>query len=142
MSKHLSLASDFELSIDKLLNTRVPYEELYHSGKVRRLVKIRNRYNQVPHLIQETTWESDKNTNITCKSQEVKSQATLSCDISPFIILTLLCIYFSANQKAVSLYAVFNYAVNSWEDLKVTATNRLYRTELQSVVSFTQSILA
>ena len=24
--------------------------------------KIRNRYDQVPHLTQDTTWESDKNT--------------------------------------------------------------------------------
>ena len=27
-----------------------------------------NRCNQVPHLTQDTTWESDKNTNITNKS--------------------------------------------------------------------------
>ena len=33
--------------------------------------KIRKRYNQVPHLTQDTTWESNKNTiNITNKSQE------------------------------------------------------------------------
>ena len=31
--------------------------------KVRKVAKIRNRYNQVPHLTQDTTWESDKNTN-------------------------------------------------------------------------------
>ena len=29
--------------------------------KVRKVAKIRNRYNQVPHLTQDTTWESDKN---------------------------------------------------------------------------------
>ena len=29
--------------------------------KVRKAAKIRNRYNQVPHLTQDTTWESDKN---------------------------------------------------------------------------------
>ena len=69
-------------------------------------------------------------------------QATLSCDISPLILLTLLSICFPANQIAVSLYAVFNYAVNSWEDLRVTATNRLYRTELRRVVSLTYSIFA
>ena len=40
--------------------------------KVRKAAKIRQRYNQVPHLNQDTTWESDKNTiNITTKSQEV-----------------------------------------------------------------------
>ena len=29
--------------------------------KVRKAAKIRNRYNQVPHLTQDTTWESDRN---------------------------------------------------------------------------------
>ena len=39
--------------------------------KVRKTAKIRKRYNQVPHLTQDTTWESNKNTiNITNKSQE------------------------------------------------------------------------
>ena len=40
--------------------------------KVRKTTKIRNRYNQVPHLSQDTKWESNKITiNITSKSQEV-----------------------------------------------------------------------
>ena len=30
--------------------------------KVRKEASIRNRYNQVPHLTQDTTWERDKNT--------------------------------------------------------------------------------
>ena len=30
------------------------------STKVRKNAKIRNRYNQVPHLIQDIEWESDK----------------------------------------------------------------------------------
>ena len=39
---------------------------------VRKAAKIRNRYNQVPHLTKDTTWESDKTQlNITNKSQEV-----------------------------------------------------------------------
>ena len=29
--------------------------------RVRKVAKIRNQYNQVPHLPQDTTWESDKN---------------------------------------------------------------------------------
>ena len=29
--------------------------------KVGKETKIRNQYNQVPHLTQDTTWESDKN---------------------------------------------------------------------------------
>ena len=32
------------------------------ASKVRKQAKIRNRYNQVPHLTLNTTWESDKNT--------------------------------------------------------------------------------
>ena len=40
--------------------------------KVRKVAKIRNQYNQVPHLTQDTTWESDKTQlNITSKNQEV-----------------------------------------------------------------------
>ena len=37
--------------------------------KVRKKAKIRNQYNQVPHLTQNTLWESDKHTqeNITYK---------------------------------------------------------------------------
>ena len=30
--------------------------------EVRKVAKIRNRYNQVPHMPQDTSWESDKNT--------------------------------------------------------------------------------
>ena len=40
--------------------------------KVRKEAKIRKPYNHVPHLTQDTTWESNKNTiNITKKSLEV-----------------------------------------------------------------------
>ena len=36
--------------------------------KVKKRAKIRNRYNQVPHMARVTIWESDKNTrNITHK---------------------------------------------------------------------------
>ena len=40
--------------------------------EARKKTKIRNRYNQVPHLTQDTTWESDKNTrkHHTQESQE------------------------------------------------------------------------
>ena len=31
-----------------------------NTRKVRKIAKIRNRYNQVPHLTQDTTWKSDK----------------------------------------------------------------------------------
>ena len=33
-----------------------------HSFKVRKVAKIRNRYNQAPPLTQDITWESDKKT--------------------------------------------------------------------------------
>ena len=40
--------------------------------KERKVAKFWNRYNQVPHLTQDTTWESDKTQlNITSESQEV-----------------------------------------------------------------------
>ena len=41
--------------------------------KVRKAAKIRNQYNQVPHLTQYTTWESDKNT-IKHHKQEPRGQ--------------------------------------------------------------------
>ena len=42
------------------------------SIKVRKTAKIRKRYNQVPHLTQDTTKESNKSSiNVTNKSQEV-----------------------------------------------------------------------
>ena len=46
--------------------------EIYLPMKLRKKAKIRKRYYQVPHLTQDTAWESYKNTiNITNKSQEV-----------------------------------------------------------------------
>ena len=33
-----------------------------NTRKVQKVAKIRNQYNQVPHLTQDTKWESDKNT--------------------------------------------------------------------------------
>ena len=44
----------------------------YFCYKVRKIARIRNRYNQVSHISQDTKWESNKITiNITNKSQEV-----------------------------------------------------------------------
>ena len=64
-----------------MLNSRNRVFNPYLSNvKVRKKAKIRNRYdqvknryNQVPHLTQEITWESDKNTrkHHTQESQEV-----------------------------------------------------------------------
>ena len=42
--------------------------------KVRKTARIRNRYNKVPHLSQDTKWESNNITiNKTNKSQEVRN---------------------------------------------------------------------
>ena len=45
--------------------------------KVRKVAKIRNQYNQVPRLIQDTSWESDKIT-IRHQKQEPKGQPVSS----------------------------------------------------------------
>ena len=42
---------------------------IYIQGNVRKTAKIRKRYNQLPHLTQDVTWESNKNT-MNIKSQE------------------------------------------------------------------------
>ena len=44
--------------------------------KVRKKAKIRNQCNQAPHLDQNTTWESDKNT--------IKHHIQESQEVSPF----------------------------------------------------------
>ena len=44
---------------------------LYPLIKVRKKANIRNRYNQAPHLTQDTVWESDKTQeNITYKGEK------------------------------------------------------------------------
>ena len=45
--------------------------------KLRKKAKIRNQYNQAPHLNQNTTWESDKNT--------IKYRIQESQEVSPFL---------------------------------------------------------
>ena len=48
------------------------YYEFETVLKVRKTAKITKRYNQAPHLTQDTTWESNKTTiNIINKSQQV-----------------------------------------------------------------------
>ena len=47
------------------------------SIKVSKKAKIRNRYNQVPPLTQDTTWETDKSTR--------KRHIQESQDVSPFL---------------------------------------------------------
>ena len=54
---------------------------LYTYIKVRKTARIRNGYNQVPHLSQDTKWESNKITiNNINKSQEVSPFPSTSCD--------------------------------------------------------------
>ena len=43
-------------------------------SKLRKKAKIRNRCNQVPHLTQDTTLESDKNTKKTSHTREPRGQ--------------------------------------------------------------------
>ena len=38
----------------------VTFQTINMKIKIRKMAKIRNRYNQVPHLTHDTTWESDK----------------------------------------------------------------------------------
>ena len=59
--------------IGKLIRNCIAYQIcLYVDVKVRKTSKVRKRYNKVPHLTQDTTWESNQNTiNSTNKSQEV-----------------------------------------------------------------------
>ena len=37
------------------------FDSAVQTLKARKAAKIRNRYNQVPHVTQDTTWESEKN---------------------------------------------------------------------------------
>ena len=53
---------------------RIKNMHIYVINKVRKASTIRNRYNQVPHLTQDTTGESDKNT-IKHHKQEPRGQS-------------------------------------------------------------------
>ena len=54
------------------MSFKLPPYVLCTDSKIRKAAKIRNRYNQVPHLTRDTTWESDKTQlNITNECQEV-----------------------------------------------------------------------
>ena len=72
---HLNLYG--QLPYDKLkISPRLFYNKLLalslQGKKGRKTAKIRNRCNQVPHLTQDTTWESNKNTiNTINKCQDV-----------------------------------------------------------------------
>ena len=60
----------------KLFKLNTPEHEIATAIKERKRAKIRNRYNQVPHLTQDTVWESDKNTR--------KHHIQDSQEVSPF----------------------------------------------------------
>ena len=55
------------------LYNQVIYFDRWDQFKERKAAKIRTRYNQVLHLTQDTTWESDKNT-IKLHNQEPRGQ--------------------------------------------------------------------
>ena len=60
--------------------------------KARKAAKIRNRYNQVPHVTQDTTWKSDKSaieiTNKISKGAKIRNRYNqvphLTQEVSPF----------------------------------------------------------
>ena len=55
-----------------LTEKKKKHKQKYSVIKVRKMAKIRKRYNQVSNLTQYTTWESNNATiNITNKDQEV-----------------------------------------------------------------------
>ena len=71
LAEHLSLfRNEFDKfnnyagarTLDSLYNQQIllNHKLLANLLKIRKAVKIRIRYNQVPHLTQDTTWESDK----------------------------------------------------------------------------------
>ena len=73
-----ALNDKFVISLEKLLRVAVLHRFYCSSipqslGKTVVFTKIRNRYNQAPHLTRDTIWESDKNTrkHNTQESQEV-----------------------------------------------------------------------
>ena len=57
VSKDLSIKASYE-------NPQRSQFSLYSCLKVRKTAKIKIRYNQVPHLTQDTTWESNNTINI------------------------------------------------------------------------------
>ena len=50
---------------------------IFISYKVSHETKIRNQYNQVPHLTLDNTWESDRNT--------IKQHTQESQEVNPFL---------------------------------------------------------
>ena len=68
----LSLNSSQELRYNNsclIVSSNSSFRRKKYIIKVRKRTKIRKRFNQVPHLTQDTTWESNK--NIPCISQTI-----------------------------------------------------------------------
>ena len=93
--------------------------------KVRKTARIRNRYNQVPHLSQDTKWESNKITiNISNKSQEVSPfpsgdykaamnrRESLTLTSWLYFCLVLLC--FHARLFVDALWSPAGKGLTSW----------------------------
>ena len=59
--------------VERIFKMSKPYKKDDQLGKVRKRAKIRNRYNQLPHLNQDATWENDKHTIIYYK-RELRGQ--------------------------------------------------------------------
>ena len=73
----MSAVSSYRLEIPSQEGFFLFVQDLLRHIKVIKKVKIRNRYNHVPHLTQDTTWESDMNT--------LKHHIQQSQVISPFL---------------------------------------------------------
>ena len=80
--------------------------------KVRKGAKIRNQYNQVPHLAQDTTWESDTQLNIKNKSQDLNHRLGSNC-----IVLLLFFTYPLTEASSLSISG--NHGLSSLAKTKV-----------------------
>ena len=67
------LNQDYALGLKCLVMTVTPFVIC----KVRKAAEIRNRYNQVPHLTKDTTWESDITTIKHHKQRARRSAPTI-----------------------------------------------------------------
>ena len=62
LAKYRNLCFAMFLSALSWIVYLISFTKVHLLNKVRKKAKIRNRYNQAPHLTQDTTWESNKNT--------------------------------------------------------------------------------
>ena len=86
--------------------------------KVGEKAKIRNRYNQVPHLTQDTIWESDKTQDVTQESQFICAYLLIKIHIlSLHCIMKTLAVLMSVESEGllrnIKLAHVFYHPVQA-----------------------------